>query len=134
MWKVFRCIEFLPIVCSVLAGFAVIGRQCRGWFDSGYWSAIVFHDLLSWSAGRPISVNQIEVYFLNLIDSPAIFSAVEARLEALDTVLRWALDRLPLSVWLIVIIPAIWFSIYGVISMLFVHPILSLWRRRCSTH
>jgi len=132
MRKVFRCIGFLPIVCSALTGFVVIGRQCRGWVESGHWSPIVLYDLLSWSVGRTISVNQVEVYFLNLIDSPAILSEVEARFEALDKVLRWALDRVPLSLWLIVVIPATWLLIYWVISKLFVRPISSLWRRRGS--
>jgi hypothetical protein len=118
MRKVFRCIEILPAVCSALVGFVVVGRQCRGWFEFGYWPTFVFHDLLSWSVGRPISINQIEVYFLNLIDSMAMFFEVEARFEALDVILRWALDRVPLSVWLIVLIPAVWFSICGAISRL----------------
>ena len=122
MRKLFRCIAILPIICSGFAGVVVIGRQCRGWLELGYWPTIVPHDLLNWLIGRPISVYQIEIYLLNLIDSPALSSEVEARFAALDTVLRWALDRVPLLVWLIVIIPAIWFSAWGLISKLFVRP------------
>jgi hypothetical protein len=119
MREIFRFLVILPITCSVFAGFVVIGRQCRGWFELGYWPTIVPHDLLNWLLGRPISVNQIETYLLNLIESPTLFSQVEARFATLDAVFRWILDRVPSSVWLIVIIPAIWFLTWSLIFKLF---------------
>src|SRR5258708_456507 len=85
--EVFRMLAILPIVCSVFAGFVVIGRQCRGWLELGYWPTIVPHDLLNWFAGRPISVYQIEEHLLNFIESPVLFSKVEANFATLDAVL-----------------------------------------------
>jgi hypothetical protein len=118
--EVFRMLAILPAVCSVFAGFVVIGRQCRGWLELGHWPTIVPHDLLNWLAGRPISVYQLEEHLLNLIESPVLFSKVEARFATLDAVLRWVLDRVPLSEWLIVIIPAIWFLTSGLVFKLFI--------------
>jgi hypothetical protein len=103
----FNLLVVLPIACSVFAGFVVVGRQCREWVELGYWPTIALHDALNWWIGRPISTYRMESDLLELIGFPEFINAIE--LVPLDKVLRCFLDSVPLALWLIAVIPTIWF-------------------------
>jgi hypothetical protein len=105
----YSVVAIVPITCSVFAGFVVVGRQLRGWLVLGYWPTIALHDVLDWWVGRPISTYHIEAGLLELLGLPDSAYGVGRRLAALDEVLRWVLDTVPLALWLIVVLPTIWF-------------------------
>jgi hypothetical protein len=102
---VFSFLKFFPIICSVFAGFVVIGRQCRGWVVLGYWPPIAMHDVLNWWIGRPISAYRMEMGLLELMGWPESAYGMGRGWAVLDGVIRWLLDTIPLAVWLIVVIP-----------------------------
>jgi hypothetical protein len=117
---VFGVVAIVPITCSVFAGFVVIGRQFRGWLVLGYWPTIALHDVLDWWMGRPISINRLETGLLELLGWPApADSGVGGGLTALDDVLRWVFDSVPLALWLIVLLPPMWFLIWACIFRFF---------------
>ena len=106
---VYSVVAIVPITCSVFAGFVVVGRQLRGWLVLGYWPTTALHDVLDWWMGRPISTDQMETRLLELLGWPDPADGMARELAALDEVLRWVLDTVPLALWLIVVVPTIWF-------------------------
>ena len=110
---VFSVVAIVPVTCSVFAGFAAIGRQFREWLVLGYWPTITLHDVLDWWMGRPISICRLETGLLELLGRPdPADCGMGGRLAALDEVLRWVLNSVPLALWLIVLLPPIWFLIW----------------------
>jgi len=117
---VFSVVAIVPITCSFFAGFVVIGRQFRGWLVLGYWPTIPLHDVLDWWMGRPISIDRLETGLLELVGWPdPADSGTGGGLAALDEVLRWVLDSVPLALWLIFVLPPVWFLIWVGIFKLF---------------
>ncbi len=100
-------VAVIPVWCSLFAGFAVLGRQCRGWFELGYWSTIDLHDLLNGWVGRPMSAHQLEAGLLEVIKNSDMSDIVGKIFTKLDPVIRWLLNDVPLALWLIAVIPTI---------------------------
>jgi hypothetical protein len=104
-----RILVIVPIFFSVSAGFVVIGKQYWGWQQLGSWPPFALHDVLSWWIGRPFPTYRVETAVLSPFGWPDSFRGMERGLVALDGVTRWLLDSVPLALWLIVVLPAIWF-------------------------
>jgi hypothetical protein len=116
---VFGVVAIVPITCSFFAGFVVIGRQFRGWLVLGYWPMIALHDVLDWM-GRPISIYRLKTGLLQLLGWPdPADSGMGEGSATLDEVLRWVLDSVPLALWLIFVLPPVWFLIWVGIFKLF---------------
>jgi hypothetical protein len=103
-----RLLSVAPIWCSVFAGFTVLGRQCRGWLELGYWPTIDLHDVIVWWIGRPVSSYQLEVRLVELVGGSDTSRGLGKAFMELDPVFQWFLNSVPLALWLIVIVPMVW--------------------------
>jgi hypothetical protein len=115
----YRLVTVAPVVCSFFLGFAIIGRQGRGWVELGYWPSIAFHDVIDWWLGHPISSNRLAAGLLYLIGGSELDDLTEKQMAVLTSVMRWLVDSIPLSLWLIVIFPILWLLIWRVIFPVF---------------
>ena len=116
LWRRRNCPDHLLL----FAGFVVIGGQFRGWLVLGCWPTIALHDVLDWWMGRPISIDRLETdcssYWDGQIRRIAEWEEVWRRSMK---VFRWILDSVPLALWLIALLPPIWFLIWICIFKLF---------------
>jgi hypothetical protein len=110
----YRVAVVAPVLCCVFSGFAIIGRQGRGWVELGYWPSIAFHDVIDWWVGHPISSNRLAAGLLNLIGNSESDDLTEKKMAMLSAVVHWLVDGIPLSIWLVMVFPILWFLILRV--------------------
>ena len=78
-------------------------------FELGYWPSFVLHDVINWRLGRPISSSELEAGLLALIGDSYTAQGFGKILMGLDPTIRWVLNGVPLTLWLILVVPLIWF-------------------------
>jgi len=72
--------------------------------------------------GQPISAYRMETGLFELLGWPDSVDGTGRGLAALDEVIRWVLDSVPLAFWLIVILPTIWFFDLDIYLQVVGHP------------
>jgi len=80
-----------PIIGSVIAGFLIVGWQLLTWLEKAVWDPVTIRTALSWLTGRTIYDDDLATGFFWL-----------------DRIVLLSVDKLPLALWLIVILPLVW--------------------------
>jgi hypothetical protein len=78
-----------PAVFSIFGGLIIFAVRCLGWLITATWKSMTVQTVLGW---------------------PAASSEVATGLRGLDKIVWWFLADAPLELWLIVILPSIWFA------------------------
>ena len=89
----FGVVVVWPMVGSVLAGLWVLGWQALQWLNSAAWPSLTLRDALNWWKGSTAPVE------------------VSTGALGLDKILAWCFDGSSLTLWLMLIFPALWLAV-----------------------
>jgi hypothetical protein len=101
--SLFGWVAVLPSVGFVFLGLLAIFWQFFEWLDKAGWPELNLRIALRWLTGRAIYDRDLASGYFGL-----------------DTIVLWFVDRVPLALWLIVIVPLVWIVTWIVIFNFFI--------------
>jgi hypothetical protein len=80
-----------PIGGSIITGVVILTWQSLNWLGTAVWHPLALRDAIIWWIGRTIYDGDLATGLLGI-----------------DKMVLWSVDQVPLTLWLIVILPIVW--------------------------